>query len=795
MKRLFTHPTLWILIITSILFSCSRIEDIENRLDVLEQKVETIEQAASALQAAFDAGKIITSVDASDNGYKISFSDNSTININHGKSGITPIISMDSNGYWTVSYDDGNTFSRLVDNQGNHIGGIGQDGKNGVSVRVIVNENGYYTFELYDSASPDVVFDTILTPLTSERANIISSITQDKSTGVITIIMANGDFFKFNQKKIIPSSIAILGSEPLMIGKEGTVSFEFRVNPSNASFDYNVESYGCEIHLDLVAEAKSYITTPSNYKLSKVEPVYNEQGVMKVGQYKAYITDLGLNTDYNDLVALVVNVTDENNANVEVSSSAVELQFTSNTISEFKFLSKNNPTSVISDVSAVIEGNEIRVSSPFISSVGGLVATFSSNGYKVMVKGVEQESGITTNDFSSPVTYRVVDREGNAMEYKVSVMYSGLPIVFVDTPNSVAITSKDIWTEGTTIKIVNPDGRLLYEGTTSFRGRGNSTWTYPKKPYAIKLDKKASILGMPKHKRWVLLANWMDRTLMRNRVAFKLGECTQLDWTPRGEYVELVLNGKHLGNYLLCEQIKVDENRVNIAEIDAESEDVSGGYLMELDTYFDEAFKFKSSVKNLPYMFKDPDEDISDAMLNYMQSYVNTIEDELYNNFETGVWKGYLDINTFVDYWFAVELTSNNEPAHPKSVYMYKDKGGKLCAGPMWDYDWATFLPSRSESYNLKNCLYYPQLFNDTEFVSAVKERWPAAKASFDKVIEFIDSESEKIKQSDKMNCAMWPISQRVNGDETMAFEEAVARLKKAYLDKLQWLDQQINNM
>ena len=96
---------------------------------------------------------------------------------------------------------------------------------------------------------------------------------------------------------------------------------------------------------------------------------------------------------------------------------------------------------------------------------------------------------------------------------------------------------------------------------------------------------------MPKHKRWVLLANWMDRTLMRNRVAFKLGECTQLDWTPRGEYVELVLNGKHLGNYLLCEQIKVDENRVNIAEIDAESEDVSGGYLMELDTYFDVLMK------------------------------------------------------------------------------------------------------------------------------------------------------------------------------------------------------------
>ena len=789
---------------TFTFFASEKIFEIEKRLDELEARVKTLEDALKVLEDAYKDGKIIVSVDKIDGGHKILFSDDSSIEVlngkdgqngqdgSDGKDGVTPIISMDSNGYWTVSYDNGEAFSKLVDSQGNHVGGIGKDG---ISVRVVVNESGYYTFELYDEANPDVVIDTIVTPLTSVKDDIISSITQDNATGAITITMANGDSFTFNKKKVIPSSIAILGTKPLMIGKESVVSFEFRVNPSNATFDYNVESEGCEILLDLVLETRSYVTSPSNYKLSKVEPVYNEQGVMKVGQYKAYVTDLGLNTAYKDLVALVVNTTDENGANVEVSSSAIELQYTSNTISEFKFLNKNNPTSVISDVTAVIEGDEIKVSSPYISSVTGLVATFSSNGYKVMVKGVEQESGITANDFTSPVTYRVVDQEGNAMEYKVTVLYSGLPVVFVDTPNSVAITSKDIWTEGVSIKIVNPDGSVSYEGSTSFRGRGNSTWNYPKKPYAIKLDKKASILGMPKHKRWVLLANWMDRTLMRNRVAFKLGECTQLAWTPRGEYVELVLNGKHLGNYFLCEQVKVDENRVNIAEIDAESEDITGGYLMELDANYDEAFKFKSSVKNFPWMFKDPDDDISDAMFNYMQVYINTMEDELYNNFETGIWKDYLDINSFVDYWFAVELTSNNEPAHPKSVYMHKDKGGKLCAGPMWDYDWGTFQPSRSSHYYLKKSLHYPQLFNDAEFVSVVKERWTATKANFNKVTEFIDSEAEKIRNSDKINSIMWPIYQRVNGDETMSFEEAVERLKKAYLDKFNWLDLQINKM
>lgn len=100
--------------ITSIIISCSRIDDIENRLDVLEQKVETLDQAVSALQTAYDGGKIITSVDALDNGYKITFSDNSAININHGKNGITPLLSIDAEGYWMVSYDNGESFHRLT---------------------------------------------------------------------------------------------------------------------------------------------------------------------------------------------------------------------------------------------------------------------------------------------------------------------------------------------------------------------------------------------------------------------------------------------------------------------------------------------------------------------------------------------------------------------------------------------------------------------------------------------------------------------------------------------------------
>ena len=168
MKRLFTPPTLWILMIVSLLLSCTRIEDIENRLDVLEQKVGTLEQAVEALKTAYAEGKIIVSVDKIDDGHKVTFSDETFIEIMNGKDGedgengengtngadaITPIIAMDVNGYWTVSYDNGETFSKLLDNNGNHVSGIGKDGadgsngsngvdgKNGISLRVVIDDS------------------------------------------------------------------------------------------------------------------------------------------------------------------------------------------------------------------------------------------------------------------------------------------------------------------------------------------------------------------------------------------------------------------------------------------------------------------------------------------------------------------------------------------------------------------------------------------------------------------------------------------------------------------------------
>lgn len=484
------------------------------------------------------------------------------------------------------------------------------------------------------------------------------------------------------------------------------------------------------------------------------------------------------------LAACCIACSDENVPDI---STNAETTFTS-----FSFSMENNPGSVLKDIDAKIASNTIWISSPFISKPQ-LKATFESKAEKVLVNGKEQVSGLTINDFSSPVTYKLVSAKGKEREYQIIFSYSGLPVVIIDTPNHATIPSKhEDWLEEATITILNPDGTEDYSGTTSIRGRGNSTWSFPKKPYALKLDKKAEILGMPKHKRWVLLANWLDRTLLRNRVAFQIALSTDMEWNPHGEFVEVILNGSHMGNYYLCEHIKVDENRVNIHELS--DEDTDGGFIMELDINYDEANKFVSSVYELPYMFKDPDE-VNDSQYSYMQDYIHTLEASLNNDEElaAGKFMEYMDINSFIDWWFVHELTDNSEPNHPKSTYMYKDQGGKLFAGPVWDFDWGTFCTE--SGYSIKNTLYYPRLFKNKTFVARVKERWTLFKPEFEKIPTFIESEAKRITPSEKMNHSMWPITRVVNGDESLTFDDAVQRMKSIYEQKVKWLDEAIKKM
>lgn len=430
---------------------------------------------------------------------------------------------------------------------------------------------------------------------------------------------------------------------------------------------------------------------------------------------------------------------------------------------------------------------------PTKTDFSNISITYSFAADDIYADGVPLHRDGGTVDLSKPVKLTVTCLNVTK-EYTLVARNTGLPVVRITTPGATSITSKEVWMAGATIRVELPDGSVDYEGPMSIRGRGNSTWNYPKKPFAIKLDSKEKILSMPKHKRWVLLANWKDRTLLRNDAAFWLSRQSGLDYTVRGQFVELELNGKHIGNYYLCEQIKIDKNRVNVQD---------GGFLMELDTYYDEVNKFKSPLFNLPYQFKEPDEDeLTQEQFDYMKSYVTNLEYILKD--ETRVknheYEQYLDVDSAIDYMFINELANNTDyygswpSVGPHSCYMYKDVDGPLMTGPVWDFDYHGFVPTYSNQWvGATATLYYKALYKDEKFRQRMLEKWEEEKPLFAKLPDYIDEIAEKIRISESINHNKWPIKNNPeNGDEDLKFDDAIKRMKDAFNKKLDWMDSHI---
>ena len=389
-----------------------------------------------------------------------------------------------------------------------------------------------------------------------------------------------------------------------------------------------------------------------------------------------------------------------------------------------------------------------------------------------------------------------------------------LPVLYVYTPESVGVTDKENWIAESHFYLKLADGTAEDLGTGGIKGRGNTTWNFDKKPYAIKLDSKAGLLGMPKDKRWNLLANFVDRTRIRNEIALELGRrATGLDWTPKGRFVELVLNGTHMGNYYLVEHIKVAKNRVNITEMTAEDitePAVTGGYLLECSTemdevnkfytnYFADVYPYNSGLHNngqfrLPVMVKSPDEEVlTDGQLTWIKNFMNSVQSRIVNN--NSSWLNDVDMDSFIDWMLVQEVVGNYEPFHPKSSYMHKDREGKLMMGPLWDFDYGTFRADWASTPIYHYSIWYPYMLRNATFKARVKERWPVVRAAFNGVVGYVDEVAAEVKASVERDWAMWPTTNNVNGDINKSFDEAVSSLKSNLQRRINQMGTEVSNM
>jgi spore coat protein CotH len=329
------------------------------------------------------------------------------------------------------------------------------------------------------------------------------------------------------------------------------------------------------------------------------------------------------------------------------------------------------------------------------------------------------------------------------------------------------------------------------------RGRGNSTWGYPKKPYRIRFNSKTSLFGLTAARNWVLLAHWKDWTLLSDTVAFELGHrLGGLSFVNNAVHVDVVLNGTYNGNYVLTEQVQVNPGRVDI--------DPNAGYLVEFDTYEDDNYNFYTGTSYLRTWVKSPD--LGGGWSPGYQFVVDSVNnfDRLLNGggFPDNGYRDLVNMASFVDYLMVYEVTRNYELGHPKSSYMHKDRGPneKINMGPIWDFDWAyglhenqTILLEWGQGGFVRDHKF-GRFFGDPQFLSMYKARWIEKYNAIQSMPGYIDTMYNQLKVSASLDAARWHSnpSQNTGNFYYVSYAREVGILKTWWQNRVAWLDAEI---
>mgnify|MGYP006293224451 CR=1 FL=1 len=374
---------------------------------------------------------------------------------------------------------------------------------------------------------------------------------------------------------------------------------------------------------------------------------------------------------------------------------------------------------------------------------------------------------------------------------------SNLPLVFIDTggepihdePKRIAEmgivwNGKDSLNESTA-----PFNH--YYGKIGIEIRGSSSQMFPKKSYGFETrdangnDMDFPLLGLPEEEDWILYAPYSDKSLIRNVLVFTLAASLE-HYTPRCRFVELFLNNEYQGVYVLMEKIKRDKSRVDIARLrtqDTTGVELTGGYIVKIDKKTGGGgggwySQYRNPMNRTTfYQYEYPDDDeIQPDQANYIQQYIHDFESAVHNeefDKKDGYWQ-YINDTSFIDYLILNEL-SKNVDAYRLSAFFYKDKGGKLNAGPVWDFNLAfgnANYAAAWETYGLQvyadmgddrwhNPFWWPLLLSDKKFFSALRCRWNELHQnvlSTNRVIEVADSLVNLLEEPAKRNFQRWPV-------------------------------------
>lgn len=389
-----------------------------------------------------------------------------------------------------------------------------------------------------------------------------------------------------------------------------------------------------------------------------------------------------------------------------------------------------------------------------------------------------------------------------------------LPTLYIETFDQQSVTDHDNY-KYCRIIMVNGSDTTHYD-SVQIRGRGNTTWTLPKKPYRIKFPHKTRLLGSreAKAKDWVLLANAGDKLLLRNALATCVGEFMQMPFNPCFQFVDLYLNGNYDGNYQLTDQMEVHKGRIEIARQDTivtdPTTDISGGYFLEPEGNTASDGLYFMSKQGCHIRVHDPKPDvINTKQLNYIKAYINKFETALYGDDFTHEKRGYrqyTDTTSLIDWYLVQEISAN--PDGFWCSYIYKDRASEILHfGPIWDFDICWNNCSRmgdvtqrlaiqfgyGSNYTIKG--WYTRMWADPWFKNAVYNRFEQLRNQGldERMLCFVDSMAEVIRPSRIENYKRWSISSKVY-DEVYLFntyDEYVANIKSFIKDHNKYLSEE----
>ena len=422
---------------------------------------------------------------------------------------------------------------------------------------------------------------------------------------------------------------------------------------------------------------------------------------------------------------------------------------------------------------------------------------------------------------SSDCCFTVTNDEGYESVYKIELEYGEnlIPVVCINTVDGSDILTKEYYTNATiSIDTTGVDGWYLPSGfssldptETEIKGRGNSTWNWDKKPYKFKFASKTSILGLEESKKWVLLANYSDYSLMRNYVVMDTAKVLSTTLSPFSQYpVNVFVNGEYRGVYSIGEDHDVGDGRVELSDNTGTADTAFmleiGGY-DEAEDVMDTTVFYTDLVRWWTIEYPD-DKDVTQEQADFIIDYVTNTDAAVV---ALDGYEEYIDVDALIDWFLANELFYNLESCFNRSCYMTKEPGGKLTMGPLWDYDLAMGnLYNDFGRYDIWACLaqeydyigdnWMCYLMNDQNFRAKLKIRWDEVKDELlATALDRVDRMGTTLAPSAKYNFEVWNIlgtravlPQPTSIVNLVTYEDNVKYLRDFISNRWSWMDNNI---